>query len=95
MTKQFRLTVKGQVTIPKDVRDLLGLKPGEPVAFEREGDKIVVRKGDVAGIDRQTSYDDMMERIRKARARFSPLPLGMTTDEYMAMIREPVPDRKQ
>ena len=29
------LTSKGQVTVPKKVRDYLGLKPGAPVTFER------------------------------------------------------------
>jgi antitoxin PrlF len=29
------LTSKGQVTVPKTVRDYLGLKPGGAVAFER------------------------------------------------------------
>ena len=29
------LTVKGQVTVPKSVRDYLGLKPGSAVTFER------------------------------------------------------------
>jgi AbrB family looped-hinge helix DNA binding protein len=28
------VTTKGQVTIPKQVRDLLGIKPGSSVAFE-------------------------------------------------------------
>jgi len=27
------LTSKGQVTVPKSVRDYLGLKPGAPVTF--------------------------------------------------------------
>ena len=87
MTKQFKLTVKGQVTIPKDVRDLLGLKPGEPVAFEREGDKVVVRKGDVPAQQRESFH----ARLAKARKRFPARDLGMSTDDFMAMIRDPVP----
>jgi antitoxin PrlF len=31
------LTVKGQVTIPKKVRDALGLKPGDEVEFDMDG----------------------------------------------------------
>lgn len=39
------LTSKGQITIPKDVRDELGLSPGARVSFERSpsGD-IVMRR---------------------------------------------------
>ena len=33
-----QVTSKGQVTIPKKVRDFLGLKPGAAIAFEPTGD---------------------------------------------------------
>ena len=40
------VTSKGQVTVPKNVRDYLGLKPGVAVTFERlaSGD-VVLRAG--------------------------------------------------
>ena len=34
------MTQKGQVTIPKDIRDELGLKTGDKIAFKREGNGI-------------------------------------------------------
>lgn len=37
------LTSKGQLTIPKEVRDRLGLKPGDRLAFDFEGDAIRLR----------------------------------------------------
>ncbi len=39
------LTIKGQVTIPKQIRDALGLKPGMPVDFtvNREGEVVLHR----------------------------------------------------
>lgn len=42
------LTVKGQVTIPKQIRDALGLKPGMPVDFavNREGEVVIQKAGD-------------------------------------------------
>jgi|FaiFalDrversion2_1042247.scaffolds.fasta_scaffold49801_1 AbrB family looped-hinge helix DNA binding protein len=39
-----RLTAKGQVTIPKQVRERLGLAPGDEIEFILEGEAIVVRK---------------------------------------------------
>lgn len=42
--KPGRLTAKNQITVPRDVRDALGLKAGDHVRFElRDGEVIVVR----------------------------------------------------
>ena len=38
------ITSKGQITIPKAVRDSLGLNPGDRVAFEMHGSSEVVLK---------------------------------------------------
>jgi AbrB family looped-hinge helix DNA binding protein len=43
-TKTTRITRKGQVTIPKDLRDELGLEVGDEVRWEIGDDGIVVRK---------------------------------------------------
>ncbi|GIX48417.1 MAG: hypothetical protein KatS3mg131_2628 [Candidatus Tectimicrobiota bacterium] len=37
------LTSKGQVTIPKKVRDRLGLRPGDELEFVFEGDRVQIR----------------------------------------------------
>jgi antitoxin PrlF len=39
------VTRKGQVTIPKKVRDAMGLVPGSRVEFVIEPNRIVLRKG--------------------------------------------------
>ena len=38
------LTSKGQVTIPVEFRDLLGLRPGDKVDFEPMGNTLVLRR---------------------------------------------------
>ncbi len=44
-----RITIKGQVTIPKEVRERFGLKPGSNVEFVVENDRVylVFRKGNI------------------------------------------------
>ncbi|MBC7318841.1 AbrB/MazE/SpoVT family DNA-binding domain-containing protein, partial [Candidatus Bipolaricaulota bacterium] len=37
-----KVTTKGQATIPKEIRELLGLKPGDRVMFLKRGDEIVL-----------------------------------------------------
>ena len=39
-----RLTEKGQVTIPKPLRDSLGLEPGQELEFEEHGGTLVVKR---------------------------------------------------
>ncbi|MDP8900586.1 MAG: AbrB/MazE/SpoVT family DNA-binding domain-containing protein [Actinomycetota bacterium] len=38
-----KITSKGQITVPKDVRDRLGLESGDRVVFEFEGDTVRLR----------------------------------------------------
>lgn len=90
MKEQRTLTVKGQVTIPKDVRSALGLRPGEPVEFERRGDEAVIRRGKPIAKAVAARRADMRRRIEEARGFAIPL-TDMTADQYMALVREPVP----
>lgn len=40
-----KLTTKSQATIPEKIRKILGLQPGDSVAFEvNENQKVVIRK---------------------------------------------------
>ena len=71
------MTVKGQVTVPKDLRGAFGWKVGDEVAFLREEDgvKIVRAKHRRRG-------RDIVERLRHA-----PWNRKLTTDGLMAMTR--------
>jgi len=70
------VTSKGQVTIPKPVRDLLGIKPGSKVDFERapDGRVVVVR---VDGKQRPSRF----ARLRGHAGK------GLSTDAIMALTR--------
>lgn len=73
------VTTKGQVTIPKRVRDALGIVPGSRVEFRPGADgQIVLTKAEgEGGRDRPSRF---------ARIRGS-ADLGMSTDEIMALLR--------
>ncbi len=71
------LTTKGQVTIPKPIRDRLGLGPGSAVEFEiAEDGRVVLRRA-----DRTVTARSRFERLRgRATA-------GLSTDQIMALTR--------
>ena len=39
-----KVTSKGQITIPKKIRERLGVHPGEDVGFEEKDDLLVISK---------------------------------------------------
>jgi antitoxin PrlF len=41
---QARITSKGQVTIPRSVRQMLGVKAGDTIVFENDGLEMKVRR---------------------------------------------------
>jgi AbrB family looped-hinge helix DNA binding protein len=73
----MRLTTKGQVTIPLEIRQKLGLFPLTEVEFDIVGNSVRMRKKKGA----KTRGQRMLEAMRKA-----PKP-NMTTDEVMALTR--------
>ena len=75
----MRMTTKGQITIPIDIREQLGLLPWSEVEFELDGDSVRVRKKS-GGTGRGQRVLEAMRRAPR------PMP-GMTTDELMAMTR--------
>jgi antitoxin PrlF len=71
------VTRKGQVTIPKPVRDHLCIGPGSRIAFRRAADgSVVIEKADGA-----TPQPSRLASLRGHAGR------GMSTDEIMALLR--------
>jgi antitoxin PrlF len=70
------VTSKGQITIPKQVRDLLGIGPGSVVDFERAKDGRIV----LVKVERK-ARPNRFARVRGHAGK------GMSTDEIMALTR--------
>jgi len=70
------VTAKGQVTIPKRVRDLLGIGPGSKVDFHRAADGTVVL----------TRADKKQPASRFAKLR-GHAGKGLDTDSILALTR--------
>ncbi len=75
---------KGQVTIPKRLREAAGILPGSQVSFSLEGGKIVVRKAGTGTDDRRKSLCTAAAKVRKSLdAPFK----QMTSKDIMAFLR--------
>ena len=70
-----KVTTKGQVTLPKKLRDAIGLKAGSEVEFELDDGRIVVRKRAPTEI------------LARWRGRYEGKLLGATVDETMELLR--------
>ncbi len=90
----MRVTSKGQVTIPKEVRDALGIEPGANVGFREEEGKIVLEM--TPHHLEENSGVTLIRQLKELgqRARREGFASGLTSDEIMAMSRGPVSDAK-
>jgi AbrB family looped-hinge helix DNA binding protein len=78
----MRITSKGQVTIPQDIRNRAGFLPNTEVDFEMDGDRVRIVKARNARA--KTRGELIVEHLRRA-GRGSRITL--TTDEILAMTR--------
>ncbi len=72
-----QLTSKGQVTIPKKVRDFLGIKPGSAIDFETgaDGRVVIVKAG------RKSRKPTRFASLRGSAT------VKMTTEQIMMLTR--------
>ena len=75
----MKLTRKGQVTIPLNIRERLGLLPWTEVEFDIVGDSVRIRKAATA--------DQRGRRVIEAMRRAPKPRRGMSTDQLMAFTR--------
>jgi antitoxin PrlF len=78
MDAAAKLTSKGQVTVPKAVRDALGLKEGDEIIFRVEGNRAVLARTPdfltlagtvrVPAAKRNVAWDEVIRRTRTTRA---------------------------
>ena len=72
----MRVTVKGQVTIPQDIRKKLGITPGCEVVFKEDKGRVYLVKAKT-----QERKNRHFRRLRGIAT------VKMTTDEIMALTR--------
>jgi AbrB family looped-hinge helix DNA binding protein len=79
------VTEKGQVTIPKHIRQAAGVAPGSEVSFSLEGSKIVITPvGTGVRGDRRARLRAAAQRVRRS---MDPEFRRLGADEIMAFLR--------
>jgi AbrB family looped-hinge helix DNA binding protein len=73
----MRVTTKGQVTIPLDIRERLNIQPGAEVEFEVEGNVVKL-------VPTRSGQGRGKRIVERLRGRAS---IRMSTDEIMALTR--------
>jgi len=79
----MRLTSKGQVTIPQDIRQLAGLLPGSEVEFQFRNGQVVLEKVEVDAVAQRQRVQAAIQAVAGS-ATASPT---LRTDDIMRMTR--------
>ena len=74
----MRITSKGQVTIPQEIREQCGLMPHTQVRFLVENGRVLIEKESGEG----SPGSEGLQRLRRARLR-----TRLSTDELLALSR--------
>ncbi len=84
MKSETTVTAKGQVTIPKHIRERRKIAAGTRFEVSEKDDEIILRrakKNKDESSDRDVEFDEYLERVRGT------MNLGMSTDEFMELLR--------
>ena len=81
----MRITSKGQVTIPQEIRERAGLLPHTDVTFEYVNGKVVIQRSEGATGKNASRIRAAIEKSRGSANE--PMFKGWTTDRIMAFLR--------
>ncbi len=87
---QTTMTVKGQVTVPKAMRELAGIRPGMRVEVSATDTSVTLRALPQAAMTDAEQAARVAEIMTAMDADAVDFRDGLTTDDYMASIREPL-----
>jgi len=89
----MRLTSKSQMTVPKEVRDDMGIGPGSNVELRKNenGEYVLVSRDARRGVSLGEQLVKHMRRTAR-RLREEGKLIDLTTDEIMEMTRGPFDD---
>lgn len=79
----MRISSKGQITIPKKVRDRASLPEGTEIEFEVEGEVVVLRRARPGARRGLSRGQQMVEALRGTATENRDL----STDEIMRLLR--------
>lgn len=86
----MRITSKGQVTIPKAVRDKLGVKAGDDIGFREEGQAVIVEKKRRA--KKPNAGEMLFQQLLGKGATLRGERPAMTSEQLMKLTRGPFDD---
>lgn len=80
-----KVTSKGQITIPIEIRNLLGLKEGSKVLFFQKGDEVIIKNSAILALEEiQEAFEGEAERLNLE-----------TEDDVVELIKEYRKERKK
>lgn len=82
----MRVTSKGQVTIPRDLRELAGIEPNSEVVFSMENGKVTIVPKNA---DREATEEARMKRFLEVLDRLEGTgDQSLSAEDVMAMTRD-------
>lgn len=77
----MRVTSKGQVTIPKDIRRRHDIRAGSEIEFVEKGADVVVRRKSGGTGGERAAFAQYLDRVTGV------VNIGMSTDDFMRLMR--------
>lgn len=82
----MRVSSKGQVTIPKDLRELAGIRANGEVVFSIEGTRLILEARDSAGrMEDRARLDRLMAALKRLEGTGDP---AVSAEDVMRVTRD-------